>query len=161
MWVWVKIKPPGIGPQVLVHVCIYQGVFFGVPIFDPQPCSLVGDPKGSMCGWFLLLVEQKKRPPPPPYSRLLVEQNRTAPRADSPFPGLLKGGQANPCSSQKWGIWGFRDFWSPRDTPAVALDVVFPPSQLLQGEPGIYGLRPFPGRAHGLSLAKSILAKKL
>ena len=34
IWVWVKIRPPGIGPQVLVHVSTYQGPF-GVPIFDP------------------------------------------------------------------------------------------------------------------------------
>ena len=37
IWVWVTMKPPGIGPQVLVHVSIYQGHPFGVPIFDPQP----------------------------------------------------------------------------------------------------------------------------
>ena len=24
-WVWVKIRPPGIGPQVLVYVTTYQG----------------------------------------------------------------------------------------------------------------------------------------
>ena len=34
-WVWVKIKPPGIGPQVLVFGSIYQGKPFGAPIFDP------------------------------------------------------------------------------------------------------------------------------
>ena len=39
MWVWVKIKPPGYGPQILVHVSTYQGKpFWGYPIFDPQPC---------------------------------------------------------------------------------------------------------------------------
>ena len=39
IWVWVKVKPPGIGPQVLVHVSIYQGKpFWGYHIFDPQPC---------------------------------------------------------------------------------------------------------------------------
>ena len=26
---WVKIEPPGIGPQVLVHVSIYQGSILG------------------------------------------------------------------------------------------------------------------------------------
>ena len=36
-WVWVKIKPTGNGPQVLVHVSICQGKPFWVPIFDPQP----------------------------------------------------------------------------------------------------------------------------
>ena len=36
-WVWVKIKPAGIGRQVLVHVSIYQGKPFWVHIFDPQP----------------------------------------------------------------------------------------------------------------------------
>ena len=36
-WVWVKIKPPGIGTQVFLHVSIYQGKPFWVPIFDPQP----------------------------------------------------------------------------------------------------------------------------
>ena len=36
----LKMKPPGIGPQVVfVHVSIYQGkAFWGYPIFDPQPC---------------------------------------------------------------------------------------------------------------------------
>ena len=29
IWVWVKIKPPGIGPQVLVRVSIYQGFILG------------------------------------------------------------------------------------------------------------------------------------
>ena len=28
-WVWVKIKPPGYGPQVLVHVSTYQGSSWG------------------------------------------------------------------------------------------------------------------------------------
>ena len=36
IWVWVKIKPPGVGPQVLVHVSTYQGSFWA-PIFDPLP----------------------------------------------------------------------------------------------------------------------------
>ena len=36
-WAWVRIKPPGIGPQVLVHVSTYQGKPFRVHIFDPQP----------------------------------------------------------------------------------------------------------------------------
>ena len=36
-WVWVKIKPPGNGPQVLVLGSIYQGnPFWGYPI-EPQP----------------------------------------------------------------------------------------------------------------------------
>ena len=25
IWAWVKIEPPGYGPQVLVHASIYQG----------------------------------------------------------------------------------------------------------------------------------------
>ena len=25
IWVWVKVEPPGIGPQVLVHVSTYEG----------------------------------------------------------------------------------------------------------------------------------------
>ena len=33
IWVWVKIKPPGIGPQVLVHASIYQGSILGFPVF--------------------------------------------------------------------------------------------------------------------------------
>ena len=37
LWVWVKVKPAGYGPQTVVHVSIYQGKPFGVPIFDPQP----------------------------------------------------------------------------------------------------------------------------
>ena len=28
-WLWVKIEPPGIGPQVLVHVSFYQGSILG------------------------------------------------------------------------------------------------------------------------------------
>ena len=37
-WVWVKIKPPGIGPQELVLGSIYQGKPFGVTLlFEPQP----------------------------------------------------------------------------------------------------------------------------
>ena len=32
-WVWVKIKPPGIGPQVLVFGSIYQGFHSGVTLF--------------------------------------------------------------------------------------------------------------------------------
>ena len=36
MGVVVKLKPPGIGPQILVH--LYQGnPFCAYPIFDPQP----------------------------------------------------------------------------------------------------------------------------
>ena len=34
---WVKIKPPGIGPQVLVHVSIYRVPFWVYPVLDPQP----------------------------------------------------------------------------------------------------------------------------
>ena len=30
-YVWVKIKPPGYGPQVLVHVSTYQGCILGLP----------------------------------------------------------------------------------------------------------------------------------
>ena len=31
---WVKVEPPGTGPQILVHVSIYQGLrHFGVPRF--------------------------------------------------------------------------------------------------------------------------------
>ena len=41
MWVWVKIKPPGIGPQVLVHVSTYQGKPFWVHIFDSRPFGSV------------------------------------------------------------------------------------------------------------------------
>ena len=37
IWVWVNIKPPGYGPQILVHLSIYQGNPFWVPSFDPQP----------------------------------------------------------------------------------------------------------------------------
>ena len=29
MWVWVKIKPPGIGPQVLVQGSMYHGSILG------------------------------------------------------------------------------------------------------------------------------------
>ena len=29
MWAWVKIKPPGIGPQVFFVVSIYQGSILG------------------------------------------------------------------------------------------------------------------------------------
>ena len=35
----VKIKPPGIGPQVLVHVFTYQGnPCWSYPVFAPRPC---------------------------------------------------------------------------------------------------------------------------
>ena len=37
MWVWVKIKPPGIGPQVLVHVATFQGNPFWYRLFEPLP----------------------------------------------------------------------------------------------------------------------------
>ena len=40
IWAWVKIKPPGYGPQVLVFGSIYQGKPFWVPVFDPQPFAL-------------------------------------------------------------------------------------------------------------------------
>ena len=44
-WVWVKIKPPGIEPQVLVLGSTYQGnqgnPFWGCPSFDPQPYTRV------------------------------------------------------------------------------------------------------------------------
>ena len=33
-WLWVKIKPPGIGPQVLVLGSVWQGNPFGVHNFD-------------------------------------------------------------------------------------------------------------------------------
>ena len=29
IWVWVKIRPPGIGPQILVFSSIYQGSILG------------------------------------------------------------------------------------------------------------------------------------
>ena len=36
-WAWVKIKPPGNEPQVLVLGSIYQGnPFWGYPVFDPE-----------------------------------------------------------------------------------------------------------------------------
>ena len=41
MWVWVKKRPPGIGPQILLDVSIYQGKPFWAPMFDPQPCCPV------------------------------------------------------------------------------------------------------------------------
>ena len=50
---WVKIKLPGYGPQVLVHVATYQGKPFWVPIFDPQPV----DTASQMC-------KSAKAPPP-------------------------------------------------------------------------------------------------
>ena len=42
MWVWVQIKPPGIGPQVLVHVSTYQGKPFVVHIFDNHSHLKIG-----------------------------------------------------------------------------------------------------------------------
>ena len=36
IWIWVRIKPPGIGLQVLVLVSIYQGSIWGT-YFDPRP----------------------------------------------------------------------------------------------------------------------------
>ena len=42
VWPWVKIQPPGIGPQVLVQSSTYQGnPFWGYPISDPQPHGCV------------------------------------------------------------------------------------------------------------------------
>ena len=41
MVIWVNIKPPGIGPQVLVHISTYQGKPFGVPI-DTHPFGKMG-----------------------------------------------------------------------------------------------------------------------
>ena len=41
-YVWVKIQPPGIGPQVGVLVSIYQGNPFWIDIFDPQPSETRG-----------------------------------------------------------------------------------------------------------------------
>ena len=41
IWVWVKIKPPGIGPQGLVLSSICQGSIL-VPIFDPRPNVHIG-----------------------------------------------------------------------------------------------------------------------
>ena len=59
--VWVKLTPPGIGPQVLVHVSIYQGKpFWGYPIFDPKLVFETGfelEPTGcwaSQASFFLL-----------------------------------------------------------------------------------------------------------
>ena len=49
-WVWVKMKPPGIGPQVLVHVSTYQGKPFWAPVSDPQPnCGdgFAGSPRST------------------------------------------------------------------------------------------------------------------
>ena len=37
IWIWVKMKPSEYGPQVVVHVSIYQGKPFWVPAFDPPP----------------------------------------------------------------------------------------------------------------------------
>ena len=36
-WVWVKMKPPGYGQQILVLGSIYQGKPFGHRLFDPLP----------------------------------------------------------------------------------------------------------------------------
>ena len=39
-WLWVTINKPGIRPQILVHISIYQGNPFWVyRIFDPRPGS--------------------------------------------------------------------------------------------------------------------------
>ena len=53
-WVWVKINPPGIGPQVLVHVATYLGLFW-VPIFDPQPHRAGLRFSFSFTGWLHFL----------------------------------------------------------------------------------------------------------
>ena len=45
-WVWVKIKPPGIGPQVLVF-----GSTFGVPILDPQPADSTKTKRTITISW--------------------------------------------------------------------------------------------------------------
>ena len=41
-WLWVKIKPPGIGPQVLVHVFPFTRASFWAPTSDPQPNEHLG-----------------------------------------------------------------------------------------------------------------------
>ena len=34
IWVWVDMEPPGVGPRILAHVSIYQGLRqFGVTLF--------------------------------------------------------------------------------------------------------------------------------
>ena len=53
----VKIKPPGIGPQVLVHVSIHQGWFWGDPIFDPRPLLLATAGAVTLASW----VDWKRR----------------------------------------------------------------------------------------------------
>ena len=37
IWLWLKIKPPGIGPQVLEIMFPTRVPFWGYPTFDPQP----------------------------------------------------------------------------------------------------------------------------
>ena len=37
MWVWVNIKPPGYGPQVLVHVSIQGTPFWGFLFLTDSP----------------------------------------------------------------------------------------------------------------------------
>ena len=48
-WVWVKIKPPGIGPQVLVHVSIYQGSIV------PKALSMIEQPSELLLGFLFYL----------------------------------------------------------------------------------------------------------
>ena len=68
VWVWVKMKPPGIGPQVLVLGSLYQGflfyqgfilvhlpgIHFGVTLFLTTTAMWLHSPKGSigpLSGW--------------------------------------------------------------------------------------------------------------
>ena len=54
-WVWIKIKP-GNGPQVLVHVSIYQGKPFWV-LFEKQPYGGVAGLWGCPISGFLVGIE--------------------------------------------------------------------------------------------------------
>ena len=47
IWVWVKIKAPGNGRQVVVYFSTYQGKPFWVHIFDPPPFISQGRKPGG------------------------------------------------------------------------------------------------------------------
>ena len=64
IWVWVKIEPPGIGPQVVVHVSICQGSIW-VPILTH---SYIMTAKASL----LLPGSLFPRPPRAPWTSIFA-----------------------------------------------------------------------------------------
>ena len=64
------MKPPGIGPHVLVLVSFTRVPFWGYPSFDPHPCSHLEHPRSPLrptpCGG-------ARTSPPSPLARWVLE----------------------------------------------------------------------------------------